>query len=426
MKQSLNIICLIFQLLLTYNIVAAEENQSSDKSHLTFGVIPVFSYDADLGLKYGAVLNLFDSKYSDYPNYDQYLNLKLSHTTRNTLNLQALFESSTLFPNATTFLEATYTNDQKLDFFGFNGIETIVNADWRNPSHSNFRNKNFYSIDRKLIRLRADVQKNLIDNKLRFLTGITFNNVMFNFPEEENANNTLYQNYIDWGLINKNEKNGGLSTYAKLGLIYDTRNDNLYCTKGNWIEGFLVYAPSFINEQAYSKLVLTYRAYQSFKNEKYTLSVRLSSQNKLSGKIPSYMLPFYFDTQINQDGLGGAYTLRGVTRNRIVSDGFAMGNFESRIQLKELRLLKLDFEISSTLFLDLAYITQRRKVVLSNVPNKLKAEFFSTSPQQLYSSFGPGINITFNHNNITTVNYGFSSNKQLGSGGLYIGSRFLF
>ena len=96
------------------------------------------------------------------------------------------------------------------------------------------------------------------------------------------------------------------------------------------------------------------------------------------------------------------------------------------IQLKEFRFLNLDFDISSTLFIDLAYITQRRKLDFSNVPMDTKSQYFSNTPQPINVSFGPGINIIFNKNNITTVNYGFSPNSQLGTGGLYIGSKFLF
>ena len=156
----------ILLLLLIVNLVSAQENKNNEKNKVSFGVIPVFSYDADLGLKYGAVINIFDSKINDYPNYDQYLNLKLSYTTRNTLNLQGLFESIKLIPNTTTFLEATYTNDQKLDFLGFNGIESIINRQFSDPDNPNFIANQYFNIDRKLIRLRADVKKNLIGKKL--------------------------------------------------------------------------------------------------------------------------------------------------------------------------------------------------------------------------------------------------------------------
>lgn len=426
MPHQTNKLLIFLLLLLPTKLIIAKNNQCNNNNNISFGIIPVFSYDADLGLKYGAVINLFDSKINEYPNYDQYLNLKLSHTTRNTLNLQALFESIKLIPQATSFLEVTYTNDQKLDFLGFNGIETIINNQLSDSNNDNFIDKQFYNINRKLIRLRADVQKNIIGEKLRLLTGFSYYNVMVKLPMLQNDSKSLYENYIEWGLINRHETTGGKSALATIGFIYDTRNNNTFCTKGTWIEGFVKYAPKLGNSQSFSKLVLTYRAYKSIKNEKYTFSMRLSSQNKLSGNIPSYMLPFYFDTQINEDGLGGAYTLRGITRNRIVADGFALGNFESRIQLKEFRLLNLDFLISSTLFADVAFITQRRQTDLSNVPLAAQNEFFSNASQTLNVSFGPGINITFNKNNITTVNYGFSPNAQLGNGGLYIGSKFLF
>ncbi|MCA1759279.1 MAG: hypothetical protein LC658_05885 [Bacteroidales bacterium] len=41
-------------------------------------------------------------------------------------------------------------------------------------------------------------------------------------------------------------------------------------------------------------------------------------------------------------------------------------------------------------------------------------------------TFGHGLYIVFNQNNVITVNYGIPANKQLGQGGFYIGSSLLF
>ena len=391
------------------------------------GIIPVCSFDSDLGLKFGAVINMFDSKYQKYPDYDQFLNLKVSYTTRNTLNMQALFESERFVSQATTILEATYTNDRKLDFFGFNGVKSIYDANFGDPDRSGFISNQFYNQNRTLIRLRADVQKNIVGDQLRLLTGIAYHNVMFDLPDEVNeTQESLFVNYVDWGIIDEEERYGGNNNYFSLGLIYDSRNDKCCCTKGSWFETYVIYAPRKLNKEPFSKFIITYRYYHRLFSEKYIFSMRLSSQNRLSGKIPTYMLPFYFDSQINQDGLGGAYTLRGITRNRIVADGFALGNFETRIQLGNIRLMGIRFYLGTTFFCDLAFITQAHPVDLSKVPEQWKSKLFDTAPQKLYIGYGPGFNIVFNKNNVITVNYGFSPDKRLGNGGLYIGSQFLF
>lgn len=421
MKQVYSIIYLTILLLLTSKFLSAQENQLPNKSILKFGVIPVLSYDADLGLKYGAIINLFDYK-AKKADYSQYLLLRLSNTTRNTLNIQSLFESESLIPNATTFIEAAYINDQKLGFYGFNGIESNYNTKYKNSNSEKFINQNFYTLNRKLLRFRADIQTNLNSN-WRALTGITYSKFIL-ISNKENAS-SLYDNYVNWGIVNNTEKYGGSVLNFKLGFVYDSRNDKCSCTSGQWFEGFVVYAPPIADMPTFSKMVLTYRHYHSL-SKNFTLLFRLSSQTKLSGEIPHYMLPIYFDSQLNQDGLGGAYTMRGIARNRIVADGFTLGNFETRFNIKEFKLWGLDFLISGTLFYDLAYIMQPYNVNMSNVPTAIKHDYFTTKEQPIYMGFGPGINIIYNKNNITTVNYGFNVNKQYGTGGLYVGSKFLF
>ena len=149
------------------------QQQYLEKHKYMFGAIPVLSYDADLGLKYGAVLNFFDFKPHD-TDYSQYLVLRGTYTTRNTLNIQGIFESDRLIKNATTFIEAAYTNDQKLGFYGFNGFESNYNPLLIQPKSQFFLNKNFYSLNRKLLRFRFDVQKNIVA-QWRVLSGLTFN-----------------------------------------------------------------------------------------------------------------------------------------------------------------------------------------------------------------------------------------------------------
>ncbi|MDA3930889.1 MAG: hypothetical protein PF541_18220 [Prolixibacteraceae bacterium] len=402
--------------------IQIQAQQKALKHNYNLGVIPVSSYDADLGFKYGAVVNLFDYA-PQKADYSQYLLLRLTNTTRNTLNIQSVFESEQLIPNATTIIEAGYTNDQKLNFYGFNGIESNYNPNIENSKSAEFIHQNFYTLDRKLIRFRADIQKNISQN-WRTLTGITFSKFILQSNSEENST-TLYDNYLNWGIIDTKEEKGGSVLNLKFGMVYDSRNDKCTCTSGQWFEGFIVYAPPISDLPAFSKMILTYRYYHSL-NENFTLTFRLSSQTKLSGKVPHYMLPIYFDSQLNQDGLGGAYTMRGISRNRIMADGFALGNFETRIKLKEFTFFKLDFLISATLFTDVAYITQPYDYKLKNIPLAQQNQFFSNSQQPLYIGLGPGLNIIYNQNNITTINYGFSPNPQMGNGGLYIGSRFLF
>lgn len=403
-----------------------------DHKRFTWGIIPAAAFDSDLGFKYGAVFNLFDhGGHQKPPLFDQYLYIKLTNTTKGTLNAQAVFESKSLINNATLILEASYMKDKKMDFFGFNGLNAIYHPALNNPSGPDFAGKFFYAHERDLLRLRADLQKNLMDDKLRLLTGFSHNRFSIEPVSEETAGSetygtSLFENYKTWNIVKAEESNGGKINLLSLGLIYDSRNEHCFCTDGIWAEAMFIYSPGFMSDADFSKLVLTYRQHASIMNERITFSFRASSQQKLSGNIPFYMLPAYFDSRLSQDGLGGAFNLRGAMRNRIVSDGFLAGNFETKFKISDFYLLGQYFYVSLSAFYDNALVTQTYKVDLAEVPGDLRDFFFSNAKQKIHHTFGTGIYIVFNRNNVITMNYGIPVDVQDGPGGLYIGSSLLF
>lgn len=409
------------------------------KKGLSFGVIPVLSYDADLGYRYGGVLNIFDyGKGEKYPDYEQYLFLRFTNSTKGTSQAQLLFDSEKLIPKTKLLFETSYLTDKLLDFFGFNGRNAVFRNEYIDPQSSTYINKYFYTYDRKLLRIRLDFQRFLGSRKLRLLAGYTFNNYKINainhqkldIPKGKNCQLSdtvsLYEHYTNWDVVKNSEKKGGIVNYLTLGLIYDTRNSQCYCTNGKWFEAMLIAAPGGLNKQPFSKIIATYRQYHELLKNKITLTYRISSQTKLSGEIPFYMLPVYYDSRMNQDGIGGAFNLRGVMRNRIAANGYLVGNLELRTMIKKFKLFKQEFTSSLAVFADMAYITQKYSVNTANVPVAYKKELFMETSQKISTGVGPGLYFVFNRNNIITVNYGVPLNKSDGAGGLYIGSSLLF
>lgn len=422
--------------LLLEPVIAQPDSSRADKKfaykRFTWGIIPAAAFDSDLGFKYGAVINLFDHGSHHKPSlFDQYFYIKLTNTTKGTLNAQAVFESKSLIKNATLILEASFLRDKKMDFFGFNGLNAIYHPTLINPSSSEFAGKFFFAHERDLLRLRTDLQKNLIDDKLRLLTGFAHNRFSINPAMKKTAGSeqygtSLFENYKTWNIIKTEERRGGNINLLNVGLIYDTRNEHCFCTNGIWSEAMFIYSPGFLSDADFSKLVLTYRQHVSIMSERITFSFRASSQQKLFGDIPFYMLPTFFDSRLSQDGLGGAFNLRGALRNRIVSDGFVTGNFETKFRISDFHLLGQYFNVSLSAFYDNAFVTQTYDVDLTEVPAAMKDLFFNDSKQKIHHTFGTGLYLVFNRNNVITVNYGIPINVQDGPGGLYIGSSLLF
>jgi len=427
--------------LLPWSVVSQEpdESRAKRKSRYAFGVIPALAFDSDLGFKYGAVVNLFDyGESKSPPHYRQYLFLKLTNTTNGTLNLQALLESETLINKAKVLAEASYLVDRKLDFFGFNGTDAVYNPEFTEPDSDNFRNNFFYAHHRNFLRLRFDVQKYLAGSRFSLLTGFTFHHFGISLAREERKDKgdnsssdgfqhpTLFENYNNWGIIQPEESSGGNISLFSLGLIYDSRNDPCYCTDGKWFDAVFNYSPTFLGDAGFSKLILTYRQHTSFFKDKITFSFRVTSQQKLSGEIPFYFVPTFYDSRLSSDGVGGAFNLRGALRNRIAADGFVTGNFEIKFKTLDFKLLNQYFSTSISGFYDNAYITQTYKLNSENVPEVEKPVYFNPGRQKMQHTFGPGLYIVFNKNNVITINYGMAANKQIGTSGLYIGSSLLF
>jgi outer membrane protein assembly factor BamA len=413
--------------------------RSPTHSNYTVGVIPALAFDADLGVKYGAVVNLFDhGPGGEAPHYNQHLFVRLTNTTKGSLTAQALLESETLLNQARLLAEVSYIRDKQMDFYGFNGRNAVFHEDFTIMGSESYIQRSYYAHERSLLRLRLDAQHHLSGERLRLLTGFQHNRFQIEPINHSEASETLavddayrdwpslFHKYLQWGIIPDKDKAGGAVNAVSLGLIYDTRNDHCYCTDGLWLDGFVVMAPGFLGKHSFAKLILTYRQHISFFNERLVLSLRGSSQQKLYGEIPFYMLPTHFDSRLSQDGLGGAFNLRGAMRNRIVSDGFVLGNLETKFKLMDFYLLRQYFYTSAALFIDMAYVTQPFDADLSSVPDDFKTRYFNNKAQRIHHTFGPGLYIVFNKNNIITINYGLTTNRQDGMGGLYIGSSLLF
>lgn len=102
----------------------APQNETSHKRY-GIGGTPILAFDSDLGLKYGAAVNLFD--YGDkFPNYLQYAKLKVFQTTNGTSNLSLTYDNNLLFKKTKFIFESTYTKDVLLNFYGFNGINSVL------------------------------------------------------------------------------------------------------------------------------------------------------------------------------------------------------------------------------------------------------------------------------------------------------------
>ena len=126
------------------------------------------------------------------------------------------------------------------------------------------------------------------------------------------------------------------------------------------------------------------------------------------------------------DGLGGARTIRGVLRNRIVGDGIVFGNVELRWKFFKSVVLKQNIYLGLTAFLDGGMVVQDHKIHINTIPENEQSFYFNAGADRLHLATGLGLRIAINDNFIIAVDYGIAMNKQDGASGLYIGIGNIF
>lgn len=395
-------ILLILTFLLAFPIQAAKKEKKQEvdslgrkiKTGWNFGALPSVAFDADLGFQGGALANIYYyGDGSQYPEYIHSIYAEAAYTTKNYGIFRVNYDSKYLIPNHRLTLDATYQPDAMCDFYGYNGYQSVYDQDFhlwkKDPSKmkdpSAYQSRAFYKYKRDLFRFAADVEGTIWRN-IKWNAGLGVlgymidecNIDMLNGKNEFDANTPLsdqkamsdqieglYEKYVKWGLIEQAEARGGWHPYLRAGVTYDSRDQRTCPTRGIYADAFLTYTAAFGEQAAagYNHLQLNFnfRHYVPVYKDRITFAYRIGTQNNLAGKSPFYMntyLNTLFIQRVMYEGLGGANSLRGIMRNRILANGFAYANIELRTKVAKFDIGKQHFYIGLAPFFDLGVITQ--------------------------------------------------------------------
>ena len=369
------------------------------KTGWTFGALPSVAFDADLGFQGGALANIYYyGDGSQYPEYIHSLYAEAAYTTKNYGIFRVNYDSKYLIPNHRLTLDATYQPDAMCDFYGFNGYQSIYNQDFhkwkKDPAKmgvlEDYQSRAFYKYKRDLFRFAADIEGTIWKN-IKWNAGLGVLGYMigecdidmlngkkntFDPATEHHAQKALdpnveglYEKYVKWGIFDSNEVNGGWHPYLRAGLTYDSRDQRTCPTKGIYADAFFTYTAAFnakYGQQAaagYNHLQFNFnlRHYVPIYRDRVTFAYRIGTQNNIAGRSPFYMntyLNTLFIQRVMYEGLGGANSLRGIMRNRILANGFAYANVEFRCKVAKFDIGRQHFYIGLAPFFDLGVITQ--------------------------------------------------------------------
>ncbi len=416
----------------------------------TFGVLPSVAYDADLGLQYGALTNIYYfGDGSTYPEYLHSFYAEAAYTTKHFGIFRFAYDSKHLIPGHRLSVDLTYLPDQMCDFYGFNGYQSEYIAAYANQKDPAYISRAYYKYRRDLFRFSADLQGeigrpwywNAGIGLLHFAVGpVNIDRLNSFTKKEENKlpdTVSLFGYYTALGHIGNTEASGGWHPYLHGGVTFDTRDRQQNPTRGIHADAFVTYYAGLGDMSAYNnlKLNLGFRQYLSLYTDRLILAYRIGTQLNLAGNSP-----FYLNTYLNQlymqrvvyEGLGGANSVRGIMRNRILAPGVAFANVELRTRIFSLKLGKNMFYVGLNPFVDAGMVVQPYGRVPHN-PHMVAATTGdeANSADRLYTPHlggGLGLKVAMNDNFVLSVDWATAFDHQDNSkfSNLYIKMGYMF
>ena len=435
------------------------------KKGWNFGPLPVVGFNSDLGFQYGACVDIFN--YGDgsrYPKFDYKMNLEVSAYTKGSLNLRFYGDYYNLIPNSRLFVDAGYFTDKRFEFYGFNGFaspyfndlyvlsqQSTVNGQPQQALIENFDpnfNSILYRMDRKQFRFNSCLRSKFgFGENFYYGVGLSYFNYNMGRIEIQNEEYqydqqmSLYELYRESGLIRDNEADGGNVTQLKLAFIYDSKNHDSDPTKGAYFEATVTAAPDFIDGDGYSHATFNavWQQYIPIVNENLTFAYRVVTQNVIAGEIPYYAMfnsNMLFYKKMATDAIGGANSVRGINRNRVIGAGYAWINAELRWKVARFQFINQNWNVALNPFFDAGMVTQSYRLEEQEEAwNKIQEEYSTSGSDLIYSgekegfhsSAGCGLKLIMNKNFIVSAEAAKALDARDGGGmKVYIGFNYLF
>lgn len=435
-KITLSLIVLFTFLLGGY---AQQKEAKEVKTGYNFGVLPAISYNSDLGFQYGLLTNIYDyGDGSTYPKYRHSLYAEVSRFTKGSGIYRVFYDSEFLVPKIRFTADLSYLPEQAMHFFGFNGYDAKYNKGFEDDQSSDYISRMYYRHQRNTFRFKLDLQ-GTISGDLNWVGGYSYINSDISTVPIDKLNKgkdeadllpdtlLLYDKYVKWGVIDKKVANGGAHHNVKLGLVYDTRDNEACPMSGVWSE--VVLFNSFGSTGSFGKLSLMHRQYFSLIPENLSFAYRLGYQGKVWGDMPFYLAPYMIYSYMpssNIDGLGGSKTVRGLMRNRLVAESVAFANVELRWKFSYFKFLNQNCYLAASPFLDFGTTVKKMDLNLNGLTSAEKAENFADNEEGLHTTYGVGLHFAMNENFVVAADVGLPINEQDGGMGVYIGMNWLF
>ena len=321
------------------------------------------------------------------------------------------------------------------DFYGFNGYNSYYNPAYSDQNDPAYITRAFYKYRRDLFRFSADLQGEIKKpwywnaglGLLYFGVGPVNIDRLNKFTRDEEDylpdTITLFNQYVSSGFIKPSEATGGVHPYLHGGITFDTRDRQQNPRRGIHADAFFTYYAGLGSMCSFNNLKFNaaWRHYLPIIANRLTLAYRVGTQLNIAG-----VSPFYLNTYLNQlymqrvvyEGLGGANSVRGIMRNRILAPGVAFANIELRTQLFSFKVGKNLFYFGLNPFVDAGMVVQpyENEIHLLNTTNPTLNDINPYAIDRgLYAPHfggGCGLKVAMNDNFVLSVDWATAFDKQ--------------
>ena len=378
------------------SIVAPAEAQRIERGVEISG-IPALNFDADEGLGYGVILQLYG--------YDGN-----AATYRWTVQ-PTVFLTTEGRRDYTVFFDAPSRPEHPWRITGFAGREQqlatpyygIGNATPYDSKLETGSTRYFYRYGRDRLRATVDVQHALGHPALRGLVGGGVSTDRIDLTPFDSGT-TLIEHDLSY-----RQPANGHTNYVRVGLTWDSRDREIGSHSGTWADVIVQRVDrAFGATNDYTRSTMTLRHYQPL-GDRVTVANRLLVQ-QVTGDAPFYALTEIQTTQKTQDGLGGASTVRGIPKDRYAGKGTVVSNNELRWRAANFMLHGRESSLVLSGFVDAGRVWDDR----IDIGDVLR---------ELHAGYGGGVRLAFGSSFVIATDVGHSAQS---TAPIYIGLGYQF
>ena len=360
--------------------------------------LPALNFDADEGFGYGAIVQYYDYGDGKAEPYRFSLQPTLFVTTRGRRDATLFLDAPHLLPNGWR-VGAQLAREQQLTapYYGVGNNTLALESAIKGA------NPYYYRFGRTVVRANADFQHELVVPALRLFIGAGTRSADVKTVPYDSGTTLLAQQ------TGKPTLPMIESRYARVGLVWDTRDREIGAHQGNWSELLVQRAGRVLGgDQVFTRITATLRQYVPLAAS-VTFAERVVLQTVRGD--PAISEIFAVQSSFRDDEiLGGATSIRGIPKNRFVGKGVAFANSELRWSAASFGLLGRPARLVLSGFADAG------RVWASGLD-------LSQVASDLHVGYGGGARLAIGPSFVVATDVGHSS---LSAAAIYIGLGYVF